>query len=48
MEEINAARMPLIGDIAPSFKIRKTTTAGSCGTAKEKMETKSEDQYCLD
>ncbi len=23
-------------------------TAGSCGTAKERMETKDEDQYCLD
>jgi len=23
-------------------------TAGSCGTAKERMETKAEDQYCLD
>ncbi len=23
-------------------------TAGSCGTAKERMETKSDDQYCLD
>jgi len=23
-------------------------TAGSCGTAKERMETKSEDMYCLD
>ncbi|HML45911.1 MAG TPA: hypothetical protein PKE04_04080, partial [Clostridia bacterium] len=23
-------------------------TAGSCGTAKERMESKSDDQYCLD
>ena len=23
-------------------------TAGSCGTAKERMETKADDQYCLD
>jgi peroxiredoxin (alkyl hydroperoxide reductase subunit C) len=23
-------------------------TAGSCGTAKERMETQSDDQYCLD
>ena len=46
--EVVATALAVAEENACMGKIVAAPTAGSCGTAKERMENQSEDQYCLD